>query len=68
MKYPCPVYARELAKAYQSDEMNRFNARYQRLYEDLTKFTGEPMNNITVVEFLYNTLEIEVQPSLLNAI
>lgn len=59
MKQKCPTYDNALKNAYQSVEIQQLNEQNKELYEMLTKNTGQDMSNITAVEFLYNTLEIE---------
>lgn len=48
-----------LAEAYRNESL-RSDAELKSYYEELTKITGKPMKTVTDVEFLYNTLEIEV--------
>jgi two-component SAPR family response regulator len=59
MKKPCPKKEQELQKAYQSSTIAELNHDNEELYDYLTKHTGQNITNITAVEFLYNTLEIE---------
>ncbi|KAJ9586333.1 hypothetical protein L9F63_020041, partial [Diploptera punctata] len=59
MKKPCPRNEQELEKAYQSSRIQEINQKNAQLYEYLTTHTGKEIQNITAVEFLYNTLEIE---------
>jgi two-component SAPR family response regulator len=59
MKKPCPRNEQELQKAYQSGTMAELNHDNEELYDYLTTHTGQNITNVTAVEFLYNTLEIE---------
>jgi len=59
MKKPCPRNEQELQAAYQSSAIAELNHDNKELYDYLTTHTGQNINNITAVEFLYNTLEIE---------
>jgi two-component SAPR family response regulator len=59
MKKPCPRNKRELQKAYESSTIAELNHDNEELYDYLTEHTGQNVTNITAVEFLYNTLEIE---------
>lgn len=59
MKKKCPTYDKALKDAYNSDEIQNINKENMELYQYLTDFTGQDMYNITAVEFLFNTLEIE---------
>jgi len=59
MKKPCPRNAQELQAAYQSSNIAELNHENKELYDYLTTHTGQNITNITAVEFLYNTLEIE---------
>lgn len=55
---PCPRLAAALAEAYQNE--SKSNPELESYYTELTKHTGQKIATITDVEFLYNTLEIEV--------
>lgn len=59
MKKPCPRNEQELQKAYRSSTIAELNHDNEDLYSYLTTHTGQNVSNITAVEFLYNTLEIE---------
>lgn len=60
MNYPCPRLKRELEKAYAEDEQIRTDD-VKSYFDQLSEHTGKTMKTITDVEFLYNTLEIEVK-------
>jgi two-component SAPR family response regulator len=60
MKKPCPRNEQELQAAYRSSAIEELNHENEELYDYLTIHTGQNITNITAVEFLYNTLEIEV--------
>lgn len=64
MKKPCPRNEQELQKAYQSGTMAELNHDNEELYDYLTTHTGQNITNVTAVEFLYNTLEIEAEAGL----
>jgi two-component SAPR family response regulator len=49
----------ELQQAYQSSMIAELNHDNEELYDYLTTHTGQNTTNVTAVEFLYNTLEIE---------
>lgn len=59
MKKPCPRNEQELRKAYRSSVITELNHENEDLYNYLTTHTGQNVTNVTAVEFLYNTLEIE---------
>jgi EH domain-containing protein 3/lysosomal acid phosphatase len=59
MKKACPRNEQELRKAYKSSVITELNHDNEELYEYLTTHTGQNVTNVTAVEFLYNTLEIE---------
>lgn len=59
MKKKCPVYDKALKDVYKTEKIERINRENADLYEYLTKHTGDQISNISVVEFLYNTLQIE---------
>lgn len=63
MKAPCPRLEKALKEAY-LDEARRSDAKMANYYSELRKHTGQNMQTITDIEFLYNTLEIEEQNSL----
>jgi two-component SAPR family response regulator len=63
VKKPCPRNEQELQKAYKSSMIEELNRDHEDLYNYLTKHTGQNVSNITAVEFLYNTLEIEASSS-----
>lgn len=60
MKKPCKKYEIEYKKAYNSVEMTQFNEENADLYKFLSYHTNYTFNNISIVETLFNTLEIEV--------
>lgn len=64
MKKPCPTYEEDLKNAYNSEAIQKINKENAELYEYLEKHTGQGMSNITAVEFLFNTLEIEADHGL----
>lgn len=65
MKKKCPVYDDALKYAYQSPKITEINDEANAdLYKYLTLVTGNPINDINAVEYLYNTLEIELQNNL----
>ncbi|XP_058792299.1 prostatic acid phosphatase-like isoform X2 [Phymastichus coffea] len=55
----CPALATALDEAYRNESL-RSDAQLKSYYEQLADITGQPIKTITDVEFLYNTLEIEV--------
>lgn len=59
MKKKCKTYDDALAEAYKSPAILQINQENDEIYKYLSKYTGQDMSNITAVEFLYNTLEIE---------
>lgn len=59
MKKKCPVYDKALKDAYNSEKFQAINRENADLYQYLSKFTGDKISNISHVEVLYNTLEIE---------
>jgi EH domain-containing protein 3/lysosomal acid phosphatase len=59
VKKPCPRNEQELQKAYRSSMIAELNHDNEDLYSYLTTHTGQNVTNITAVEFLYNTLQIE---------
>lgn len=59
MKKKCTTYDNALLQAYKSKEIQDINEQNKDLYKLLTTATGQDVYNITAVEFLYNTLEIE---------
>nr|CAD7268292.1 unnamed protein product [Timema shepardi] len=60
MKKPCPRYEQELRQAYLSPDIAQVNLDNAELYSYLTEKTGKDIDSILEVEYLYNTLEIEV--------
>lgn len=60
VKKKCPRYEKELKEAYQSEEMKRINTGIADLYNYLSANTGQNISTVLEVEFLFNTLEIEV--------
>lgn len=60
----CQRLESALAEAYRNESLNS-DAELKAYYEELARITGQPMKTVTDVEFLYNTLEIEVIYSLL---
>jgi hypothetical protein len=65
MKKPCPRNDQELQAAYRSSEIAELNHENKELYDYLTTHTGQNITNITAVEFLYNTLDIEAAGGLM---
>lgn len=63
VKAPCPRLDEALKQAY-LNEATRSGAKMAKYYKELTEYTGQNINTITDVEFLYNTLEIEEQHGL----
>ncbi|XP_031784605.1 lysosomal acid phosphatase [Nasonia vitripennis] len=59
----CPRLENALKEAYYNESL-RSDKYLKSYYEALTNITGQPMKTITDVEFLYNTLEIEVMNGL----
>ena len=59
VKAPCPRLEEALKEAYRN-ESRRSDKELESYYKNLTNLTGQRMDNITAVEFLYNTLELEV--------
>lgn len=64
MKKKCPVYEKALKAAYQTPKIKQIDEDNANLYDYLTTATGRPMRDINAVEYLYNTLEIEMQNNL----
>lgn len=64
MKKPCPRNEQELRKAYRSSVITELNRDNEDLYDYLTTHAGQNVTNVTAVEFLYNTLEIEASHGL----
>ncbi|XP_015588094.1 prostatic acid phosphatase isoform X2 [Cephus cinctus] len=56
VKAPCPRLDEALKEAYQNDTKQ---TDLQSYYAELSNYTGKKISDITDVEFLYNTLEIE---------
>lgn len=56
----CPRLEQALAESYKNESL-RSDATLKSYYEELTNITGQLMKTVTDVEFLYNTLEIEVR-------
>lgn len=59
MRKKCTVYEKVLKDAYNSQKIQTINRENAELFEYLSKFTGDKVTNISSVEILYNTLEIE---------
>lgn len=59
MKKKCFTYDEDLKRAYKSDAIQQINKENEELYKYLTKHAGQNVDNITALEFLFNTLEIE---------
>ncbi|PSN42750.1 hypothetical protein C0J52_10659 [Blattella germanica] len=59
VKKPCPLYQEELRGAYKSSKIQELNRKNLDLYQYLSRETGQEIRNVTGVELLYNTLEIE---------
>jgi two-component SAPR family response regulator len=64
MKKPCPRNEQELQAAYRSSAIAELNHDNQELYDYLTTHTGQNITNITAVELVYNTLEIEASQAI----
>lgn len=56
----CDKYAFEYQKVLTSPEIKEINAENAELYEYLSRMTGKSVSSIETVEYLYNTLYIEV--------
>lgn len=65
MGKPCPRLASALAEAYKNESANS-DDELKPYYEKLARVTGQPVRTVTDVEFIYNTLEIEVSTSTVN--
>lgn len=59
MKQKCPIFDKALKDVYNSEKIQAINRANADLYKYLSEFTGNNISNISTVEFLYNTLEIE---------
>lgn len=59
MKKKCPTYDKALEYAYNSQTIQNINNENKDLYKFLSEATGQTVNNITAVEFLYNILQIQ---------
>lgn len=56
----CDKYTFEYERVLNSPEMKSLNEANQQLYNYLTKHSGRKISSLETVEFLYNTLFIEV--------
>lgn len=56
----CPRYNREFKKIQTSGEISRINRQNEQLYSYLTEKSGSNIDDLTSLEYLYNTLYIEV--------
>lgn len=63
MKAPCPRLEEALKEAY-ANESARPGTLPDEYYKELSEYTGQKVDTITDVEFLYNTLEIEEKSGL----
>lgn len=61
MKKPCPAYEKQLNNTYKNPYLTRIDEENQDLYKYLSDNSGKQIKNILDLEFLYNTLEIEVK-------
>lgn len=59
-KKPCPRYELELNNTYNLAFFRTINAQNKDVYEDLTHYTGVEVHDVTSVEKIFNTLEVEV--------
>ena len=57
---PCERLATALTEAYRN-ESAKSNAELASYYAELAQHVGQAIENITAVESIYNTLEIEVK-------
>lgn len=57
----CPRYDYEMNKVLQSPEMKRIDEENAQLYDYLSKKSGHKIENLQNIEYLYNTLWIEVR-------
>lgn len=64
MKKKCPRYDTELKEAYKSEEVVKVDSENADLYQYLSTHTGQNISTVLDVEFLFNTLEIEVNYNL----
>ncbi|KAI5713220.1 hypothetical protein M8J76_003193 [Diaphorina citri] len=59
MKKPCPQYDVEKRKYMNSPEIQQVLAKYRPLFQYVSQHAGEPVETITDLEFIHNTLFIE---------
>jgi len=60
MKYPCPKYDLEFKKMLASPEIMKINSQFQDVYDYLTEHTGRTVQDPISLQYVYNTLWIEV--------
>ena len=60
MKKKCSRYDRELKGAYKSEHITKIDTENAALYKYLSSHSGQNISSVLDVEFLFNTLEIEV--------
>lgn len=58
-KKPCDAYEKNLKLLFQSEEFKMLDEQYKPLYDYLTVSTGEPIESLEDVEYLYSCLRIE---------
>lgn len=59
-KKNCPRYLNELEKVEDSPEMEKIYKENKELLEYLSDKSGSPINSLSDIEYIYNTLFIEV--------
>lgn len=59
-KAPCPRYELELAAVKKSPAIKELDRRYKDLFDYVSKHTGDKIKDIENLEYIYDTLHIEV--------
>lgn len=57
---PCPAYKEEHEKVLQSQQIQDLNRKYADVYKILNEHCGKNVTQLLDIEYLYNTLYIEV--------
>lgn len=63
----CPRYLYEMAKVLQSQEIQRIYKENAEMFNYLTENSGEKIDDLQTLEYLYNTLYIEASIYLIHS-
>lgn len=60
MRFPCPQYHIELERLKSTPEIQNIYNEYKELFENITRLTGQNVNDFDGVQDVYSTLTAEV--------